>query len=126
MTTQAENPAGDGSGGNGAVKWVVVVLLLVAATLGNQYLPQVNVIVRVGGVVVLAVAALGLALTTRQGRGFIAVLQEAQVEARKVVWPTGEETWRTTLIVLAVVVVSSLLLWGLDSIFGLIISSIIG
>ena len=123
MTTQAENPE---SRSAGLIKWVVVLALLIGASLGNHYLTQFPVAARWAAVVVMAVAAFGLAFTTSQGRGFIVVLRDAQVEARKVVWPTGEETWRTTLIVLAVVVVSSLLPWGLDSIFGLIISSIIG
>lgn len=123
MTTQAETPEGKTTG---AIKWVAVIALLVLASLGNHYLTQFPVYVRWIGSGLVAVAAVALAFTTSQGRGFIVVLQDAQVEARKVVWPTGEETWRTTLVVLAVVVISSLLLWGLDSLFGLIISSIIG
>ena len=123
MTTQAENPESKSAG---LVKWVAVVALLILASLGNHYLTQFPVILRWVAAGLLAVGAFALAFTTSQGRAFILVLKDAQVEARKVVWPTGEETWRTTLIVLAVVVISSLLLWGLDSLFGLIISSIIG
>jgi preprotein translocase subunit SecE len=127
MTTQVES-AVDGKA-TGIVKWVAVVVLLVGATLGNHYLEQAQQVpawARIGGMIVAGLLGLVLALTTTQGRGFIGLLKEAQIEARKVVWPTGEETWRTTLIVLAVVVVSSLILWALDSLFAMIISSIIG
>ena len=67
-----------------------------------------------------------LALTTTKGRGFLEVLKEARIEARKIVWPSNAETWQTTLIVMAVVVATSLLLWGIDSLFGWIVSAIIG
>ncbi len=123
MTTQVE-----GSAGNSLeiVKWLVVVVLLVAATLGNHYLTDVAVVWRWVGVVVVALLALVLALTTAKGRGFIELLKEARIEARKVVWPTRQETWQTTLIVGAVVIVTSLMLWGIDSLFGWAVSAIIG
>jgi preprotein translocase subunit SecE len=123
MTTQVES-----SGGNGldAVKWVLVIVLLVSATLGNHYGTDISATLRLAGVVVLALLALGLALTTNKGRSFIELLKEARVEARKIVWPSKQETWQTTLIVAAVVVVASLLLWGVDSLFGWIVSAVIG
>lgn len=123
MTTQVE-----GSTGNSldVVKWIVVVVLLVAATLGNHYLTDISAWLRLGGVVLVALVALGLALTTAKGRSFIELLKEARVEARKIVWPTRQETWQTTLIVGAVVIVTSLMLWGIDSLFGWAVSAIIG
>ncbi len=123
MTTQVE-----GSAGNSLeiVKWLVVVVLLVAATLGNHYLTDVAVVWRWVGVVVVSLLALVLALTTAKGRGFNELLKEARIEARKVVWPTRQETWQTTLIVGAVVIVTSLMLWGIDSLFGWAVSAIIG
>ncbi|MEC8716811.1 MAG: preprotein translocase subunit SecE, partial [Pseudomonadota bacterium] len=54
------------------------------------------------------------------------LVNEARVEIRKVVWPTREETTQTTLVVLALVFVMSLILWGLDSLLGLVVSSVIG
>ncbi len=122
MTTQVETSV---SSGLDALKWLVVVVLLVGATLGNHYGVAVSPFLRVGGVVLLALLAFGIALTTAKGRGFLELLKEARVEARKIVWPTGQETWQTTLIVMVVVLVTSLLLWGIDSLFGRIISAII-
>lgn len=124
MATQVE--ASGGSSGLNLVKWIVVLLLLVAATLGNHYLTSVSAVLRIGGVVVLALVAFGIALTTDKGRAFLEMLKEARVEARKIVWPTKQETWQTTLIVAGVVVVTSLLLWGIDSLFGWLVSSVIG
>ncbi|MGB0268066.1 MAG: preprotein translocase subunit SecE, partial [Pseudomonadales bacterium] len=67
-----------------------------------------------------------IALQTHQGRALWTLVNEARVEIRKVVWPTREETTQTTLVVLALVFVMSLILWGLDSLLGLVVSSVIG
>lgn len=123
MATQVD---ASGSTGLNLVKWIVVLLLLVAATLGNHYLTSISPVVRIAGVVVLALLAFGIALLTGQGRAFLEMLKEARVEARKIVWPSKQETWQTTLIVAGVVVAASLLLWGIDSLFGWLVSSVIG
>ncbi|HNI63011.1 MAG TPA: preprotein translocase subunit SecE [Agitococcus sp.] len=128
MTTQAEDVTTNNS--LNTVKWVVAIAILIAATVGNRYapelLPQLSSWVRIVALVVLAVGALALTLTTAQGQSFIKLLKEAQVEARRIVWPTKDETMQTTMIVCAVVVVMSLLLWGIDTLFGWMISAVIG
>ena len=127
MTTQAESSANNSVN---AVKWVLAIAILIAATVGNRYapelLPQLSVWMRVVILVVMGVGALALTLITTQGQAFLKLLKEALVEARRVVWPTKDETMQTTLIVFAVVVVMSLVLWGVDSLFGWMISAVIG
>jgi len=108
------------------IKWIAVVALLIAATLVSRFLPELSVVWRALAMVSLGLVALVLALLTQQGKAFVDLLRQAQVELRKVVWPTKPETWQTTLIVLVVVLVMSLLLWGMDSLFGLAISAVIG
>jgi preprotein translocase subunit SecE len=127
MTTQAETST---SNGLNAVKWVFALSILIAATVGNRYapelFPQLSVWVRGVVLVVMVLAALALTLITTQGKSFLKLLSEAQVEARRIVWPTKDETMQTTLIVCAVVLVMSLMLWGVDSLFGWMISAVIG
>jgi preprotein translocase subunit SecE len=53
-------------------------------------------------------------------------MKEAQVEVRRVVWPTRQEVNQTTLVVVAVVLVMAVILWGLDSLLGWLASLIIG
>ena len=67
-----------------------------------------------------------LAFTSAQGKELFAYGQDALKELRKVVWPTRQETTQTTLIVVAVVLVMALLLWGLDSLLGWLVSLIVG
>jgi len=52
-----------------------------------------------------------LADPNRRAKG---VVLEARVELRKVFWPTRQETFTTTLVVLGFVVVASIFFWLLD------------
>ena len=108
------------------VKWLIVAALVVVGVVGNQYFSAEPILYRVLGLLVLAVAAGVVALQTARGQAFAVLLKEARVEIRKVVWPTRQETTQTTLIVVAVVLVMALLLWGLDSLLGWLVSLIVG
>ncbi|HIQ52154.1 MULTISPECIES: preprotein translocase subunit SecE [Pseudomonas] len=108
------------------VKWLVVAALVVVGVVGNQYFSAEPVLYRVLGLVALGAVAAFVAFQTARGQAFAVLLKEARVEIRKVVWPTRQETTQTTLIVVAVVLVMALLLWGLDSLLGWLVSLIVG
>ncbi len=108
------------------LKWSVVAVLVAVAVVGNQYFAAAPVLYRVLGIVALAAGAIFVALQTAKGGAFFALAKDARTEIRKVVWPTRQETTQTTLIVVAVVLVMSLLLWGVDSLLGWLVSLIVG
>jgi preprotein translocase subunit SecE len=108
------------------LKWVVVAALVLAGAVGNAYYAEQSLLYRVLALLAVAAVAGLIALQTHQGRALWTLVNEARVEIRKVVWPTREETTQTTLVVLALVFVMSLILWGLDSLLGLVVSSVIG
>ncbi|HHM6958252.1 TPA: preprotein translocase subunit SecE [Pseudomonas aeruginosa] len=108
------------------LKWLLVAVLVVVAVVGNQYFSAQPILYRVLGILVLAVIAAFLALQTAKGQAFFSLAKEARVEIRKVVWPSRQETTQTTLIVVTVVLVMALLLWGLDSLLGWLVSMIVG
>ena len=117
MNTKAENVVPATSAGDIA-KYALAVALA-AAGIAVFYLfpgwmaPVRALIVALGlaaGLAVMATTVLG-----RRGREF---LSESLFELRKVVWPTRQETWRITLVVMGVVAVISLIL----SLFDWIIS----
>jgi preprotein translocase subunit SecE len=111
----AETP--DSSNAVDKLKWVVAIVLLAAAVVGNAvYGETVSVVIRTAGVIVLIAAALGVAALTVKGKAAISFAREARIEVRKVIWPTRQETMQTTLIVLAVCIVMALALWGIDGI----------
>jgi preprotein translocase subunit SecE len=61
----------------------------------------------------LGVAVL-IALASQIGRNLWGFVQGSRVELRKVVWPSREETMKTTLVVFLFVSIAGLFFWGLD------------
>ncbi|MFA5983938.1 MAG: preprotein translocase subunit SecE [Methylococcaceae bacterium] len=110
MNTQAETvtPIFD------IVKQVLAVALLIGGVAAFYYFSDVRLLYRVLGLVVTVSAVFGLMLTTEMGKSFWSFLMESKQEVRKVIWPTREETMRTTLLVFAMVFVVGIVLWLLD------------
>lgn len=108
------------------VKWILAIGFLAAAVVGNYMYGNEPLLYRVLGVVALMLIGAGIALTSSQGKAFLQLLKEANIERRKVVWPTRQETTQTTLIVVAVVVFMALVLWGVDSLLSWLISLLLG
>jgi len=122
MTTNTE------SQGNSLdiVKWALVVILLAAAIVGNQMYSEASVLVRAISVVVAFAIAGFIALQTEKGKQSLAFAREAQIEVRKVVWPTRQEALNTTFIVLAATGILALILWGMDAVLLRIVNFITG
>jgi preprotein translocase subunit SecE len=108
------------------VKWILAVAFLAAAVVGNYVYANEPLLYRVLGVVVLMLVSAGFALASSQGGAFLQFLKAANLERRKVVWPTRQETTQTTMIVVVVVVLMSLVLWGVDSLLSWLISLLLG
>jgi preprotein translocase subunit SecE len=117
MNTQAE-PATSVADIVKQVFSVVFVVAGVAAfyyfSADHTYFKEVRLLYRVLVLVVVVLMALGVMLTTGLGRTVWSFVLESKQEVRKVVWPTREETMRTTLLVFAMVFVVGLILWLLD------------
>lgn len=100
------------------LKWGVTIVLLAAIIVGNYMIGEtLNILVRVGILLLLAALAVFSAVMTEKGQKFIAFAKDSRLEVRKVVWPTRQETVQTTLIILAVSTIVGLILWGLDGVF---------
>ncbi len=118
--------AGTQSGSLDSLKWLLVVLLIAAGVGGNIYFADYSLLYRVLGLVAIALVAAFVAVQTVQGAAFWKLAKEARTEIRKVVWPTRQETTQTTFIVVVFVLIMSLVLWGLDSLLGWLVSLAIG
>jgi preprotein translocase subunit SecE len=103
------------------VKQVFSIVLVVAGVAAfyyfsadHSYFKEVKLLFRVLGLLVIISISLGLVLTTELGKAVLAFAAESRQEVRKVVWPTRDETMRTTLLVFAMVFIVGLILWVLD------------
>lgn len=115
----ASSSVEDGLKGKGlnSTLWIICVILVLIAAVGNIYFgDQFSSVVRVPAMVVLLLLALFVAAITNQGTVARTFLKESRIELRKIIWPTRQEATQTTLVVMGVTVVVSLILWGLDSI----------
>jgi len=99
------------------VKYGLSLVLVVAGVAGFYYLsdvPGFTLLYRVLVLVAIILAAIAVMFTTDAGHMIWEFALEAKQEVRKVVWPTREETMRTTLLVFGMVFIVGLLLWLLD------------
>ena len=105
-----------------SVKWVVVAALVAVAVVGNSHFYDQSLLYRVLGIIAIAAVAGLVALQTAKGAAFWALVKGSRTEIRKVVWPTRQETVQTTMIVVLFVIAVALILWGLDSLLGWLVS----
>jgi preprotein translocase subunit SecE len=88
-----------------------VVLLWVINYYASFHSSAIRWIAMISGWLVLTL----LFFFTAQGKRFNGFLHASRAELRKVVWPTRQETLRTTLLVVVMVVIAGLFLWAVDS-----------
>jgi preprotein translocase subunit SecE len=82
--------------------------------------------VRVVGLIVVAVVASFLAAQSDSGAAFFRFLKESDIERRKVVWPTHQETLQTALMVIIVTILISLFLAAVDWLLGALVRTLVG
>ena len=82
--------------------------------------------VRVVGLIVVAVIASFIAAQSDTGSAFFRFLKESDIERRKVVWPTHQETLQTSLMVIIVTILIALFLAGIDWLLGAAVRALVG
>jgi preprotein translocase subunit SecE len=105
-------------------KLILAVAIVAAAIFAYSWFGNdaaVPTSVRVAGLLVAIAVAIVIAAFTAPGRRMRGFVAETQFEMRKVVWPTRDETLKTTGIIILVVIALSLLLGLID----LILKSVI-
>jgi len=108
------------------VKLILALGVLVGGLVAFHHYADAPKLARVGGIVAAVGVAAGLVALTDKGRLLIGFLRDAQIEVRKVVWPTRQETTQTTIVVMVVVELFAFLLWLLDLALGGLVQLIIG
>jgi preprotein translocase subunit SecE len=106
------------SEGNSALdvaKLTLAALLVVAGLIGFYYFAgQWNMALRIVAMLGAFLLAGLIGATTHSGRNFREFVAESHFELRKVVWPTRDETLRTTGVIIVVVIIISLILGLID------------
>ena len=110
MTDETKIP--DTASSADIAKLVVAILFLVAGIAGYYLLD--NLWLRWGSVVAGLVLGAVVVGFSGYGRRLWAFSEAARVELRKVVWPTRDETMKTTVAVVIFVTVAGVFFWVLD------------
>jgi preprotein translocase subunit SecE len=108
--------------------WLAIsAVLLVGGVAGYYYFQDALITpVRVVGLIVVAVVAAFIAGQSAAGATFFRFIKESDIERRKVVWPTHQETLQTALMVIIVTILISLFLAAVDWMLGAAVRSLVG
>jgi preprotein translocase subunit SecE len=96
------------------VKLTLAILIVIAGVTAYYLLPLEYGWMRWGAVVASLVLGAVVLWFSWYGRQFLQFVELARVELRKVVWPTRDETLKTTAVVIAFVAVAGVFFWLLD------------
>ncbi len=99
-----------------SLKWAFVGLLLSAGIIGFYYFAEYSLLMRVISLLAVIGISTYIASTTLKGQSTVSFLKETNLEVRRVVWPTREETLKMTGVVMLMVVLVAFIIWGVDSI----------
>lgn len=108
------------------VKLAVALLMIIGGVVGFYLYPEQSTLLRTLGLLVIVGIAAAIAYQTEKGRHIWGFFQDAQIEVRKVVWPSRQETVQTTLLVILMVILVAIILWLLDMFLGWAIRLLIG
>ena len=105
---------------SGSDQWkTILAVVVVVAALALYYVNPLNFnsLTKVLVTLVCFIVAGGIFIKSNQGDTFLHFLKETRIELRKVVWPTREETLKTTGIIMIAVIVVAIFLWIVDAFF---------
>jgi len=105
---------------SGSDQWkTILAIAIVIAALALYYVNPLNfnTLTKVLITLLCFVIAGAVFIKSTQGDRFLHFLRETRIELRKVVWPTREETAKTTGIIMIAVVVVAIFLWIIDAFF---------
>jgi len=124
MNTKVENQGGTSVLDYG--KYALALLIAAAGVAVFYMMPQWSGVIR--GLLVAVGFALSLIVfgLTAKGRDAREFFSDSLFELRKVVWPTREESYRITGMVLVVVLLISLILSGFDFVISWLIKLLLG
>ena len=96
------------------VKLLGSVLILLVGIFSYYYLNQISILSRVLMVLASVVVSLIIFFQTQRGNVLWEFFQGSRVEIKKVIWPTKQETFQTTLTVFVFVLIMGIFFWLLD------------
>ncbi len=124
MNSKAEK---SGSGFGDTLLLLISVIMLLGGITAYYYYQELAITpVRVVALMAVTLLASWVAAQSQKGGAFFRFLKEADIERRKVIWPTHQEAVQTSLMVIVVVIIVSLFLAAVDWALGSLVRSLLG
>ena len=102
------------------------VVMLLAAIWAYYYYSELAITaVRVAALIAATGIAAWVAGQSQKGGAFFRFLKESDIERRKVVWPSHQETVQTALMVIVVIILIGLFLAAVDWVLGAAVRSLL-
>ncbi|GJM06291.1 MAG: protein translocase subunit SecE [marine bacterium B5-7] len=98
------------------LRWLIVAVLLIGGIVANVHFSAQPFLWRLGAGVGITIVSAVFALQTAHGKIAWQFLKDARMEVRRIIWPTRQQVMQSTLMVVVMVIVLSIILWGIDSI----------
>ncbi len=108
------------------IKLLVAFLFIAAGVVGFYALGDAAAVLRAASVLFGVLAAAGVFWTSSQGKRFFGFAGDSVAEAKRVVWPTRNETMQTTGVVILFAVVMALFLWAVDASLLMVVNKLMG
>jgi preprotein translocase subunit SecE len=106
---------------------LISIIMLLGGIVAYYYYQELAITpVRVAALIAVTLMASWVAAQSQKGGAFFRFLKEADIERRKVVWPTHQEAVQTSLMVMVVVIIISLFLASVDWMIGAAVRSLLG
>jgi preprotein translocase subunit SecE len=116
-----------GSGFGDTLLLLISVIMLLGGITAYYYYQELAITpVRVVALMAVTLLASWVAAQSQKGGAFFRFLKEADIERRKVVWPTHQEAVQTSLMVVVVTIIISLFLATVDWALGSLVRSLLG
>ena len=116
-----------GSGFADTLLLLVSVIMLLGGITAYYYYQELAITpVRVVALMAVTLLASWVAAQSQKGGAFFRFLKEADIERRKVVWPTHQEAVQTSLMVIVVVIIISLFLAAVEWALGSLVRNLLG
>jgi preprotein translocase subunit SecE len=116
-----------GSGFGDTLLLLISVIMLLGGITAYYYYQELAITpVRVVALMAVTLLASWVAAQSQKGGAFFRFLKEADIERRKVVWPTHQEAVQTSLMVVVVTIIISLFLAAVDWGLGSLVRSLLG
>ena len=105
---------------------LISIIMLLGGIVAYYYYKDLAITpVRVAALIAVTLIASWVAAQSQKGGAFFRFLKEADIERRKVVWPTHQEAVQTSMMVIIVVIIISLFLASVDWMIGAAVRSLL-